>query len=197
MKPGLHRPAAAGAAIADGVEAAQHRILEESVVHVAAFVLGAQDLHRLFRRDPAGTVRVVLGDETGERLADNEADVERLAGIGARGAAGALQDHDVIGVLQHDVAGAGVGEYLLQVGQADLFLDGDQLLGCLQWHDLAVVSIGEGDGIGTVGWPGRKQPGQPTHERPEDTGQRMLSGPDANVKVGPASIDVSVQPVKE
>jgi len=137
--PGLHRPTAAGAAITDGVEAAQHGVLEESVVHVAPFVLGAQDLHRFCWRDPAGTTRVMLGHETGERLADDQADVERQAGVGARGAAGAIQYHDVIGVLQHNVAGEGVGDNLLQVGQADLSLDGDQLLCRLQGHDLAVV----------------------------------------------------------
>jgi len=75
---------------------------------------------------------MVLGDETGERLTDNQPDIERLsrwkiasrggshaadsrawepallqnfhllrlAGVGAHGAAGALQDHDVIGGLQ-------------------------------------------------------------------------------------------------
>ena len=41
---GIHRPAAAGATIADGIESAQHGILEESVVDVASFLFSAQDL---------------------------------------------------------------------------------------------------------------------------------------------------------
>lgn len=80
---GLHRAAAAGAAIADGVEAVEHRVLEEGVVYVTALILGAQDLYCLGRRDPAGAARMVFGDEAGEWLADDEADVERLARRGA------------------------------------------------------------------------------------------------------------------
>jgi len=51
----------------------------------------------------------VFGDEAGERLAYNQADVKRQAWLGARAAAGAFQAHDVVGVAQHDVASAGIG----------------------------------------------------------------------------------------
>jgi hypothetical protein len=40
---GIHGPAAAGTAVADGVEAPQHGILEEGVVDVAAAVFLFQD----------------------------------------------------------------------------------------------------------------------------------------------------------
>jgi hypothetical protein len=45
------------------------------VVHVAAFMLGAQDCHRFLRHNPARAVRVVLGDEAGKRFSDNQADI--------------------------------------------------------------------------------------------------------------------------
>ena len=70
---------------------------------VAALVLGGQDLDRLVRADPARPVGLVLADEAGKRLADDQADVQRQARLCARGAAGALQRDDMVGVLQHDV----------------------------------------------------------------------------------------------
>jgi hypothetical protein len=40
ITPCLHRPTTAGATITDGVKAAEHGVLEESMVYVAALVLG-------------------------------------------------------------------------------------------------------------------------------------------------------------
>jgi hypothetical protein len=85
------------------------------MVGMAALVLRPQDLNSLFRGDPARAARVVFGHEAGERLAHDQADVQWQAGIGAGRAAGAVQDDKVIGILQDDVAGAGVGDDLFQV----------------------------------------------------------------------------------
>ena len=93
----LHRRAAAGAAVADGVKAPQHGLLEEGVVHVAARVLGLEDGHRLRAGDGARALRVVLEDEAGEGLADDQADVQWQAGVLARDAAGAIEHHQVFG----------------------------------------------------------------------------------------------------
>ena len=83
MSVRLNRPTAAGAAVADGVEPAEHRVLEKRVVDVAAVVLGCQDLNRLIRTDPARPVGLVLADKAGKRLADDEADVQRAAWLGS------------------------------------------------------------------------------------------------------------------
>jgi hypothetical protein len=47
------RDAAARAAVADGVEAPQHGIFKEGVMHMAAFFLCLQDINRLGCIDPA------------------------------------------------------------------------------------------------------------------------------------------------
>jgi hypothetical protein len=71
-------------------------------------------------------------------------------------------------MLQHNVASEGVGDNLFQVDEADLLLDGNELLCCLQWHDLAVVGIGSSNAIRALGRLGRKQPSQPTPRQSEE-----------------------------
>lgn len=124
---GLHGTAAARAAIADGVEPAQHRIFEKGMTDVAALLLCAENLHCFALTDPTGASRVVFNHKAGKGLTDDEANVEGLAGIRSRGATGALKHDDVIRVLEHNVAGQGVGDYVFQVGQGDVFFHGDQL----------------------------------------------------------------------
>src|SRR5450756_400275 len=109
---GLHGAAAARAAVADRIEAVEHRLLEEGVAHVAAFVLGPQDLHRLILADPARLVRMVLPDEGGERLAYYQAHIQWQARLGPVGTARALQGDDVIGILQDQIARQVVGDDL-------------------------------------------------------------------------------------
>ena len=74
---GIHRPTATLAAIADGIEAIQHGVLKKSVMNMAALMLFLQNFHSFFRRDPAGTARVVLDDKTGKGLANDEAYIKR------------------------------------------------------------------------------------------------------------------------
>ena len=102
---GLHGAAAARAAIADGVEASQHGVLEESMVHVAAFVLGAQDIHCLILRYPVRSIRMMIDNKAGERLTHNQADIERQTRIISACPARALQCHDVVGIGQQNVLG--------------------------------------------------------------------------------------------
>jgi hypothetical protein len=102
----LHRSAAARAAVTDGVKTPQHRVLEKGVVHMTAPVLSLQDLYGLLGRDPTGTSGVMLADKTGERLTDDQTYIQRLTRAGPRGTTRTLQSHDVIGVLEHDVASA-------------------------------------------------------------------------------------------
>ena len=79
----LHRTAAAGAAVADGVEAVEHGVLEKGVVNVTACVLRLQDFRRLSLADPACRLRVVLADHAGKRLTHDQAYVQGQAGVGA------------------------------------------------------------------------------------------------------------------
>ena len=208
---GLHRAAAARAAVADGVEPAEHRVLEEGVVHVAALVLGLRistASSDVIRRDAVG---VVVADEAGKRFADDQADVQRQARI-CRAPARQGQSSATMwsGLLQHDVARRRVRDDLLQVtARLDVsFRPGHEPGGRVQRDDLAVVGIGKSDSpFGTVGHhddsrrsplgPAADETVHPTDHRLGALCQRMLAGADADVKINPASIDITVQPIEE
>ncbi len=132
------------AAVADGVETTQHGVFEEGVVDVVALVFPKQDILSFLRRDTARTAGVMLDDQAGKWLANDQAHIQRQAGVGAGAAAGAFEGGDVIGVLQDDVAGERVGDDFFQVGQANVFLDGHELAGSFQWNHFAVVRIRPG-----------------------------------------------------
>jgi hypothetical protein len=139
----LNRAATARAAIADGVESIEGGILEECMVDMAPCVFGPEDLHRLSLRDTARASRMVLEREAGEWFTDDEAHIEREAGVLAGGAAGAFEHDDLIGILQDDIPRPGIRDHLLQVHPWDRFLDGHKPPSCLERHDLSVVRVGE------------------------------------------------------
>ena len=72
-------------------------------MHVTPLVLCLEDGHGLLHGNRPGLAGVVLQDETGKRFADDQADVQGLAGTPARGPAGALQDRDVVRMAQDQV----------------------------------------------------------------------------------------------
>ena len=129
---------------------------------MASRMFALEDLLRLLGGDPPSTAWMMLDHESSEGLPYDKADLEWQAGIWARGAAGTLKDDNVIRVFEDDVAGEGIRDDLLQVGQADLFLDGDQLPRRLQWYNLAVVSVDPGGVSIVIGRTGRKQAAQLT-----------------------------------
>ncbi len=118
---------------------------------------------------------MVVGNQTGEGLADDQADVQGQAGILAGRPAGTFQDGDVIRVLQDDVAGALVRDDVLQVGQTDVLLDADQLRGSFQRDDLAVVGVGEVLPGGTVFAWGQEQLSQKVRYGAQIARQRVLA----------------------
>jgi len=166
---GVHRPAAAGTAVADSIESPQHGVLEEGVMDMAALVFGVQNLRSLLLADPTGATWVILTDKAGKGLANHQADVQGLAGVGAHGAAGTFQDDDMVRVVQHNVAGHGVGDRLFQISNGDVLLNHDQLRGFLQGHDLAVVGIGKGGALLTIVLWRREQDAVHPGTAPEDT----------------------------
>ena len=115
------------------------------MMDMAALVLRFEDGDRFLPGNAARTVRLVLVHEAGKRLTDDQADVQGQAGIGFGRPAGTVQDHDVVGVLQDQGTGAFIGDDLLQVREADLFVDGDQPGGGLERDCLTVIGIGEPD----------------------------------------------------
>ncbi len=156
VAPGLHGPAAARAAVADRVKPPQHGFLEESVVNIAALARGLQHVERLVPGDPAAFRGVVFGDKPRERLADDQADVERQAGVRPRASAGAVQQDDVIRVFQDHVPGELVGHHGLEPGEADIAAHGDEPARCIGQQHLAVVGVGEPElGPGGAGGRGR------------------------------------------
>ncbi len=89
---GLHGTAATLAAIADGIKAVEHGVLEEGMMDVAALVLRLQDGDRFIPGDPARALRLVLADEAGKRVADDQANIHRKAWMLTRSTARAVED---------------------------------------------------------------------------------------------------------
>lgn len=96
-------------------------------MHMPALIFGAQNFDSLFGAEPTRTFWVLFDDEAGERLAYDQAYVQGQARVGARYTTRAVERHEVCGILQHDVAGAGVGDDLFQIGQPNILVDCDQL----------------------------------------------------------------------
>ena len=204
---GLDRSAAAGTAIANGIEAAQHGILKEGVVHMAALVLGLDNVQGFVRGDPARVPGLMFADKAGERLANHQAYIQRQAGSLASHPAGAVQGYDVIGVLQDDLTGAGIGDDLLQVGKMDVLIDQYQFSGGLQGQHFAVIGVGEGNAARAFGVlilrglllakPQDQLFGNSGDGRAEAARQRVAAGTQADIKIRPAGIDITMQAVKE
>lgn len=140
---GVHGPAAARTAVTDGVKTTEHGIFEEGVVDVPALVFSFQNFNRFFWRDPPAAFRLVLDDETGKRFANDQADIHWQAGMFAGSPAGAVEHHDVIRVVQDDIAGAGIGDHFFQIADAYFLLDAYQLARRFKGNHLAVVGLGK------------------------------------------------------
>ncbi len=142
--PGLEGAAATGAAVADRIKAAEHGLLEKGMVHISALPAGGEHGEGFLRRNPTAAPRVMIGDERGERLADDDADIERQAGVRPCAAAGAVEENQVVGVFEDQIARPRVGEDRFQPGQVKRFLQRHQTSGGRRQDDLAVVAVGEG-----------------------------------------------------
>ena len=140
---GIHGPAAAGAAVADGVEAPQHGVFEEGMVDMAPAMFRLEDRRRLFGGNPAAAAGMMIRYEGGEGLSHDQADIQGKTGIRADSTAGAFQGHDVIRLFQDQVSGQGIRNDPLKVIQANFPPHLDQPLGCLKGHHLAVIAIGK------------------------------------------------------
>ena len=143
---------------------------------------------------------MVLRDEARERLADDEADVERQAGILSNRPARALERDDVVRFAHHDVARRGVRDDLLEVPQLHRRVQRDELLRGVGRNDLPVVPIGEAPfrSLGAFAVPrSEKQPSGGAHQRREGPRQPTLAGRKADVEVRPPPVHVAVEKVGE
>ena len=68
-----------------------------------------------------------------------QTDIQRLAGILLGHPAGAFQSDNMLRILEYDIPGLAVRDDSLQVFEADILLDCDQLFGSLEWHYLAMI----------------------------------------------------------
>ena len=73
---GINGAATAFAAIADGVEAIQHGVLEKCVVHMAACMLRPKKFDAFFRCNPPGSLWMVFDDKAGKWLTNNQTDIK-------------------------------------------------------------------------------------------------------------------------
>jgi hypothetical protein len=140
----LHGPTATETTITNGIETPKHCVFEESVVDMSTIILFAQDIHSLRRGNPARSLRVVLGYEASKWFTYDQTNIDWLARIGSRRAARALQDNNMIGILQHNITRLGIGNDLLQIGNGDIPIDRNQPFGCFKRHNLSMIGICEG-----------------------------------------------------
>ena len=188
---GLHGAAAAIAAVADRIESAEHRILEERVVDVPAFVLSPQYLHRFCCRNASGFRWMVLKHEARKRLADDQADIERKTRRRPRSPARALQKRDVVRIGEDDVLGEGIGDDPFEVPYIDRPVHRHKLGGGVERNNLAVVRVRKAG-------PGRcpilftcsrrmiKPSLYPVGKPPKAPGKGVLTDAEADIEVGPS-----------
>jgi hypothetical protein len=200
---GIHGPAAAGAAVADGVEAPQHGVFEEGVVDMAPAMFLFQDRRRFFGGNPAAAARMVIRHEGGKGLSHDQADIQGKTGIGADGAAGTFQGYDVIGLPEDQVPGKRIGNDALEIIQAYFPPHLDQPLRRLKRHHLAVIAIGK-RGLPLILFTPVPVPGiDPEDSEEKNTGaledsrQGMIPRTNPDVEIRPSSVEVSMQEIQE
>lgn len=112
---GVHGAAAAGTALTDRVEAAEHRILEERVVYMSSRMFGAKDVDRFAGADPAGSLGMMVKDELGERLSHDQANIQRKTRMLHPCTTRTLQGDKMIRIGEHDIASDGEGDDVFQL----------------------------------------------------------------------------------
>ena len=78
-------------------------------------------------------------NKAGKRFADDQANIQRQAGIFHPFSAGAINDSYMVRIFQDYVSGLFKGNYLLKMVQMDFFVNADQLAGRIQRQDLAMI----------------------------------------------------------
>jgi len=201
---GVDGAAAAGAAVADGIETVKHRIFEECVVYVAPFFLGLHDGDGFRLTDSSCFIRVVFNNKSGKWFPDNQTDIERSTWIFMGCPAGALQHGNVIGVFQDDVPSPFVWNDLLKVRQIDRLVYCYEFAGLVKRHDFGVVAVGKGDfrlvtggRVAGINFCFREKVCEKTEERCEDFCQRMEPLGNTDVEICPAAVNVSMDEIPE
>ena len=106
----------------------------------------------------------------------------------------------MIGILQDHVARLGIGDDVFKIAQVYGLLDGDQLRRGVRGYHLAMIAIRKVRAARPIPrpaiWAGLEKAPEQTNQRHHQTRQPMLSSSHADVEIGPAAIDVAMQPVK-
>ena len=205
MGLGIHRSAAAGAAVADGVEPAKHDVLEKSVGDMTASLFRLDYPDGLVSRDLTGLVRVVFKHEGGERITDKDTHVDRGARIFHARSTGAVQQDNLFRVVEDDFAGAGVRKNLFRDLGVHCTVYFDQLDGFFQRQRFAMVRVPPGHLllIGVAGFVfviGQKRPvpvDEKDQRRPQIAPPRFFVPGQAYVVVTPASVNVAVDEIEK
>jgi hypothetical protein len=95
------------------------------MMHMTAALFSLKDIQCLFLTDPARSFWVVFNNHAGERLTNDQADVQRQAWVLARYPAWTIQDNDVVGILQDQIACQFIGNNLFWIRDANFFTDAD------------------------------------------------------------------------
>ncbi len=201
MAMGLHRPAAAIAAIADGIKSSEHRVFEKRVMHMASGVLLLKDFNGLCCGDTPGPRTMMLENKSCKGFTDDQADIEGKARRWPGRSAWAFQNGDMIGIGQDDVLRQPVGDHALQILQLDGLVHRQELCRCLERDHLSVVGVCKEDArLLTVAAAVVVRPTEttldPVCQPRKPTGERVFADPKTDIEVRPAEIDVGMEPVE-
>ena len=188
---GLHGPAAAGTAVADGVVAAQHGLLEKGVGHVPASVRGFHHGHGFIGRDAPAFGRVVLKHEVHDVAAHDDAHVQGQAGVFGRAPAGAVEQGQIGRIVQDDVAGQGVRQNLFRHMDVKGAVHPDQARDVRGRHDLAVVGVGKAPAA--VALPPAEDAAEPGGRLAQDFRGQAPAQAGADIDLRPLQVHQPVQ----
>jgi len=110
--------------------------------------------------------------KTGERFTNDQADIQRLARVIIRCAARTFKSDNMSRVGEYEISSFSLGDNLLQVFQANFFLNCNQLFRSLQRDDLAMIGFGKCCSTGLIfGSVGIQKGKEKPIESPRDFGQ--------------------------
>ena len=207
----LHGAAAAAAAVADSKKASERCFLEKRVMAVPPFRLLNQDVDCFLSVNQPASTGMMFGNETDKRFSKNQTDIEGQTRIGPHRPAGAVQHQYLTRFIQNDIAGQRIGYYRFKIPEIDGLIQGHQMPGGIETHNLSMVGVGKGrlsrwDPAApfvkmktcliyprSVRWKAHQCVKNEIHQRVGCPDPSMFTRSESDPEVRPASVQVTVQ----
>ena len=137
----LHSPTTTAATVTERVISTQHGILEKGMIHMTSGIFLLQYLVGFVSGNPARFIGVMLVDEAGKWLTNDQTYIHRCTVLCFTRSTGAIQGHQMI---QNNSTRFGIWNHVFQIWFIDRFPNHYQLTDRIQWHCLPMVAICDG-----------------------------------------------------